>query len=105
MIDYQLNNRQIFKVAIISAAVTFITILACQVVYYALSDAHSQVVRERSVYRVGNTLLQQQGEAISDYGVDEETAQLQMPIDRAIEIIVSERQQKAEQGEANPDEA
>lgn len=104
MTDYQLNSRQIFKVAIVSVAVTFITILACQVVYYALRDAHAEVLRERSVFRVGNTLLEEQGEAISEYGVDEETAQLQMPIDRAMELVVSEHQEQDDQGEENPDE-
>lgn len=105
MIDYQLNNRQIFKVAIISVAVTFITILAAQVVYYTLRASHAEVLRQRSVYRVGNRVLQEQGEAISAYGVDEETAQLQIPIERAMDLIVSEHEEQDEQGEDNPDEA
>ena len=76
-----LNNRQIFTVAIISAVLTFITILACQVVYYALAERIAEQKLQQGRYFQGNNILTSQSDAISQYGVNEETGQVQVPVE------------------------
>lgn len=75
-----LNNRQIFTVAIIAVALTFIAILASQVVYYALAERHQLVKEAQGRYVEGDTVLQQQSQTLDSYGVNEETGQLQVPV-------------------------
>ncbi len=105
MTDYQLNNKQIFTVAIVSVAVTFITILACQVVYYALRSQFQASVQARSEYRIGNEALASQREEIADFGVDDETGRLEIPIRRAMQFVVESSKKPAAQEEAKADEA
>jgi hypothetical protein len=105
MTDYQLNNKQLFTVSIVSVVVTFITILACQVVYYTLRNEFQATVLERSEYRIGNEALAGQREEISTFGVDEETGRLEIPIRRAMQFVVEGSEKPAAQEEAKPDEA
>ncbi|QEG40717.1 hypothetical protein [Roseimaritima ulvae] len=76
-----LNNRQIFTVAILSAALTFITILACQVVYFALAERQEEEKLKQGQYTQGNSVLTSQSDSLNHYGVNEDTGQIQVPVD------------------------
>ena len=80
-----LNNRQIFTVAIISAALTFITILACQVVYFALAES-----QEEYKHTQGNSVLTSQSDSLNHYGVNEETGQIQVPVEVVMTQLVKQ---------------
>ena len=80
-----LNNRQIITISVISAALTFIAILASQVIYYALEQREHRLKSAQSHYAAGNDLLAEQMGTIEEYGVNSLTGQIQIPIDEAIE--------------------
>lgn len=86
-----LNTRQIWIVGILSVVLTAITILAVQVLYYALLTRHEQLVSERSDYSEGNGYITTQTQWISSYGRDPETGEVRIPIQTAIDLMVEEK--------------
>ncbi|WP_153556454.1 hypothetical protein [Roseimaritima sediminicola] len=92
-----LNNRQLFTVAIISAALTFITILACQVVYYALAERQEEHKLRQGRFFQGNRVLSTQSDTLNHYGINEETGQVQVPVDVVMTRMVEEAQNESEQ--------
>lgn len=88
-----LNSKQIFVVGLVSTALTFISILAAQVLYFALNERLEAEKSEHSVYREGNSVLAAQTDEISSYGVDEETGNVQIPISEAIRLVAEEQAQ------------
>ncbi len=86
-----LNVKRIFVVGIASVVVTAVTALAVQVLYYSLVQWQQSETSAASDYRRQNRILEEQSQTISSYGVDEETGNIRIPIDKAIELIVSEK--------------
>lgn len=96
-----LNNRQIFTVAIISAVLTFITILACQVVYYALAERIAEQKLQEAQFFQGNSILTRQSDAISQYGVNEETGQVQIPVEMVMTRLADQHSSKKDNEKDN----
>ncbi|SRR6056297_661322 len=94
-----LNTRQIFTVAIISVALTFITILACQVIYYALAERQEEHKVQQGRYTEGNAVLEAQAKALQSYGVNEETGQVQVPVDVVMSALAEEQTKKANENQ------
>lgn len=91
-----LNARQIWAVGIVSAALTAVTILAVQVLYYALLNRHNDVKLAGSEYTASNAYLAAEAEQISRYGRNPETGAVQIPIDRAMTLVVERKSESAE---------
>ena len=85
-----LDVKKIFIVGIGSIVVTAVTALAVQLLYYSLAEWQNAETQAASDYRRQNAILREQTEQISTYGVDEETGFITIPIDEAIELVVSE---------------
>lgn len=90
-----LDTKQIFIIGIASVAVTAVTILAVLYVYYLLVDGHRGKLAEQSSYNRQNTILQEQIDSVNQYGADPLTANVTIPINRAMELVVQEAQQQA----------
>ena len=91
MADYDdLNIKRIFNVGILSVVVTAVTALAVQVLYYSLLQWQESETRAASNYQRQNRILDEQKQQISNYGVDEQTGNITIPIDKAIELMVGE---------------
>lgn len=90
-----LNSRQIWAVGIVSAALTAVTILAVQVLYYALLNRHNDVKQGESEYRVSNGYLAAEAAEINRYGRDAETGAVRIPIDRAMKLVVERKAESA----------
>jgi len=91
-----LNIKRIFLVGVISVAVTAVTGLAVQVLYYSLVQWQDSETSAASDYRRQNRILDEQKQQISTYGVDEATGNITIPIDRAMELLVSENAENVE---------
>lgn len=86
-----LNVKRIFTVGVASVAITVVTALAVQLLYYWLVEWQDSETRAASNYERQNTILAAQQAEISSYGVDEETGNIIIPIDKAIELFVAEK--------------
>ena len=84
-----LNTNRIFTVGILSVVVTAVTALAVQVVYFALLQWQEQIVTESSDYRRQNEVLEAQQAEVSSYGVDPETGNYTIPIEKSMELMVA----------------
>ncbi|MFK8114917.1 MAG: hypothetical protein AB8B91_22130 [Rubripirellula sp.] len=85
-----LDVKRIFLVGIISVVVTAVTALAVQVMYYNLVEWQNSETAAASDYRRQLQILDEQTKQISTYGVDEETGNIIIPIEKAIELMVKE---------------
>lgn len=85
-----LDVKRIFVVGIVSVVVTAVTALAVQVLYYTMEQQQKSETAAASNYARQNAILQSQQDEISNYGVDENTGKLVIPVDKAIEIISQE---------------
>ena len=83
-----LDVKRIFSVGMLSIAVTAVTALAVQVVYYWMVQIQSAETASASDYRRQNSILQEQQNEISRYDVDIQTGNIIIPIDKAIELMV-----------------
>lgn len=95
-----LNAKRIFIVGILSIVVTVVTALAVQVVYFWMAKIQSDQTAAQSDYRRQNQFLQQQQAEISAYGIDPLTGNIVIPVDRAIDAMLSEQESPAETSEA-----
>lgn len=98
-----LNTRQIWSVGIISAALTVVTVLAVQVLYYALLARHNDVKLGQSEYTQSRQYLAEQASEIGRYGRDPETGAVQIPIERAIRLVIERSAAAVNVGEAQND--
>ena len=85
-----LDVKRIFVVGIASVVVTAVTALSVQVVYYAMAQQQKTETAAASNYARQLSILKEQKDEISTYGVDELTGKLVIPVDDAIEIIASQ---------------
>ena len=86
-----LDVKRIFTVGIFSIAVTAVTALAVQVIYYSLVEWQQAETRAASDYRRQNRILSEQTEQISTYGVDPDSGNIIIPIEKAMELYVGEQ--------------
>ncbi len=89
-----LNVPRIATVGVISIVVVAVTALAVQVMYYALAEWQDSAKSAQSEYRRENMVLAEQKEQISTYGVDEQTGRVTIPIDQAMELVISKNKNK-----------
>jgi len=82
-----LNTRQIWIVGIISAALTAVTILAVQVLYFALLNWHEEAKLADAEYTQSIAHIREQEMTLEEYGRDPETGSIRIPIGRAIELV------------------
>jgi cell division protein FtsX len=100
-----LNVKRIFSVGILSVVVTAVTALAVTVVYYWLVQIQSAETAAASNYQRQNQILEQQQNEIAAYGVDPQTGNIIIPIDKAIEQMVAggKTESPADDSQANED--
>jgi hypothetical protein len=95
-----LNTRQIWIVGTISAVLTGVTILAVQVLYFALLNWHDETKLAGSEYAQSIEQVEAQTVSLTMYGRGAE-GQIVIPIDRAMELVV-ERSNVAEAADKQP---
>ncbi len=90
-----LNTKRIFTVGIFSVVVTAVTALAVQVVYYALLQWQNEHVIESSDYRRQNKVLATQAAEVSSYGVDPDTGNYTIPVEKSMELMLAKEKDSA----------
>jgi hypothetical protein len=86
-----LNSVKIAWVGFLGALVTFIVILAMQVLYYStvVQETEQKVVQSPTTQ--SDTLLAEQAVKLTRYGwIDRQKQQVTIPIDRAMELVVND---------------
>ena len=100
-----LNTNQIFIVGIASIVITLVTILAVQYVYFLLVAGHQDTLQAQSSYGRQNQWLAEQTESISRYGADPDTAQVTIPIQEAMALVVREQASNAPADQPHAEES
>lgn len=90
-----LDVKNIFVVGIVSIVVTAVTVLAVQVIYYQMVQTQATETAAASDYRRQNVILEQQQSEISTYGVDPQTGNIVIPIGKAIELMVNDKESES----------
>lgn len=99
-----LNAPRIATVGVISIVVVAVTALAVQVMYYALANWQDSAKSSQSEYRRENLVLAEQKEQISTYGVDEQTGRITIPIQQAMEMVISKSKKADASSKSKTDE-
>ncbi|MEL6895369.1 MAG: hypothetical protein AAFP90_04630 [Planctomycetota bacterium] len=89
-----LDNTRIFAVSIASVVLTVLTIMAVQTTYYALKSVADQRKAAQSEYRLANKALSDEREELGLHGVDPVNGNFRIPVDKAMKLIVEEKQQE-----------
>lgn len=85
-----LNAKRIFSVSIISILVTIITVLAVQVMYFAMADIVDTRKVNSASYTRQNKRLAAQAEELQQFGVDEETGKIFIPVKDVMKKMATE---------------
>jgi hypothetical protein len=99
-----LNAKRIFVVGIASVVVTAVTALAVQVLYYSMAQRQKLDTQAASSFGRQKAVLEQQLEQISNYGVDENTGNIVIPVEKAIETMVADYSENDAESEADSGE-
>ena len=99
------NAKRIFSVGILSIAITAVTALAVQVVYYYMVQIQTAETAAASDYTRQNTILKQQQDEIAAYDVDSATGNIVIPIKKAIELMVGEKKTESSTSESSTNES
>lgn len=81
---------RITAVSLISIAVTVVTVLAVQVLYFGMYDFVSRGKSTTPAISEANSILVSQTQAIEQYGVNEDDGHFVIPIEAAIRKVVRE---------------
>ncbi|MCC9642233.1 hypothetical protein LOC71_08100 [Rhodopirellula sp. JC740] len=85
-----LNVKRIAVISVISILVTAVTVLAVQVLYFAMADIVDTRKVQAASYSRQNTVLSEQSAEISRYGVDPETGNVTVPVEETMKKMVAE---------------
>lgn len=101
-----LDTKQIWTVGLVSAVLTGVTILAVQVLYFALLNSFESSKLADTEYTSSIQHIALQKQRLASYGVDPETKKFHMPIDRAMKLFVQEQAEteKVDEKVANTEE-
>ncbi len=84
-----LNVPRIAVISVLSVVTTAVTILAIQVLYYAMAQYVENQKIEQATYARSQAVLTQQAEEVSSFGVDESTGNITVPVDSVIRQMAS----------------
>ena len=90
---YQLRTGRIAIVSFVVAVVTFIIIVGIQVLYFWVQEGFDQerIVQQRTVK--ADRIIVQQETRLQSYGwVSKEKGQVEIPIDRAMRLVLDDLQ-------------
>ncbi|EMB16276.1 hypothetical protein [Rhodopirellula europaea] len=85
-----LNVKRIAVISVISILVTAVTVLAVQVLYFAMADIVDGRKVQSASYTRQNAVLAEQSDEISRYGVDPDTGNVTIPVEDAMKKMVKE---------------
>lgn len=93
--------QRIVVVGLLSVAITVITVLGVQVLYFGMQNYVDEKKLAESTYRDAIEVLEAQTKQISRMGVDESNGRITVPIEQAMKKLVSSA--KAESNDKKPE--
>lgn len=81
--------KRIITVGLLSVAITIITVLGVQVLYFGMQNYVDENKLAGSTYREGLDALNGQSKRIAQDGVDEDTGRITIPVEQAMKIMVN----------------
>jgi hypothetical protein len=97
--------KRITVVSLVSIAVTIVTILAVQVLYFGMQNYVNESKVADGRYFESEEILASQRASISQYGVNPADGNLVMPVEQAMKKIVRKAVEKNEKQSAAPEGA
>lgn len=91
-----LNTKQIWIVGLVSTVLTGVTILAVQVLYFALLTSFEESRLATSEYTSSTAALAEQDQSLNSYSRNPENNRISIPIDRAMNIVIERSKGAAE---------
>ena len=85
-----LNVPRIAVISVLSVVTTAVTILAIQVLYYAMAQYVENQKIQQATYARPAAVLAEQAAEVSSYGVDESTGNLTVPVDDVIKQMAAQ---------------
>ncbi|TWT67149.1 hypothetical protein [Allorhodopirellula solitaria] len=85
-----INGKRLALVSVISIVVTAVTVLAVQVIYFAMADLVDSEKIRNSAYTRSNLVLEAQSEQLTSYGVNPENGNITVPISESMKKLVRE---------------
>lgn len=86
-----LDGKRIAGISVISIVVTAVTVLAVQVLYFAMAGWVDARKVESATYARQNKVLSDQVEEVSSFGIDSETGNVIVPVEKVIETMAAEQ--------------
>ena len=96
--------QRITVVSLVSIAVTIVTILAVQVLYFGMQNYVSESKLAGGRYYESDEILANQRAAISQYGVNPADGNFVIPVEQAMKNVVRKAVEKNENESAAPQE-
>ncbi|MGV3485270.1 MAG: hypothetical protein ACO1RT_12695 [Planctomycetaceae bacterium] len=97
--------QRIVVVGLLSIAITIITVLGVQVLYFGMQNYVDEYKLAGSTYREGEEALADQTKRISRIGVDEDSGRITIPVDQAMKkMAVAAKESETNDKPSNPDE-
>lgn len=98
--------QRIVVVGLLSVAITIITVLGVQVLYFGMQNYVDERKFAESTYRESIEVLEGQTKEISRVGVDETNGHITIPIDQAMKkLVTSAKSESNDKTPATNDEA
>ena len=85
-----LNVPRIAVISVLSVVTTAVTILAIQVLYYAMAQYVDSQKIQQATYARPNAILAEQSAEVSQYGIDEDTGNVTVPVQDVIEKMAKQ---------------
>ncbi|SMP70287.1 hypothetical protein SAMN06265222_11321 [Neorhodopirellula lusitana] len=90
-----LNGTKIAVISVVSIVGTAVTILAVQVLYFAMAGFVDSQKVESASYSRQNLILAEQAEEISSFGVDADTGNITVPVTEVMKKMAAEASKNA----------
>lgn len=85
-----INGKRLATVSVISIVVTAVTVLAVQVIYFAMADMVDSEKIRNSAYTRANQALKQQSQGLTRYGVNPENGSITVPVEEMMKKMAAE---------------
>lgn len=85
-----INGKRLATISVVSVVVTAVTVLAVQVIYFAMADLVDSEKIRNATYTRSNQVVQQQSQELTRYGVNPENGNITVPVEEIMKKMVAD---------------
>lgn len=86
-----LNGTRIATISVISIVATAVTVLAVQVMYFAMAGFVDQRKVDSATYSRQNKILADQADEVTRFGIDPQSGKVIVPVDTVFQKMVARK--------------